>query len=710
MKSVIFTFNTHNHQPIGNFDNIIEEAYEKSYKPFFKIAKQYPAVKFGTHFTGILLEWLKTHHPEYLAELRQLTERGQLEMISGGYYEPILSVISSQDQQAQIAKLSRTIEECFGDRPRGMWLAERVWEQRLAQVLNKAQIEYVFLDDTHFISAGLNERDLTGYYLTEDEGKTLAVFPIAKALRYTMPFAPVDDTIKVLKDAASEAGNDVICFADDGEKFGVWPETYKTVYGEGWLEEFFAKINENRSWINVMHASEVIDTVRPVGRIYLPNASYAEMMQWALPSAEAYQNYEDFHHSLEEDKTQWGRYMQFVRGGYWRNFFAKYHETNHLHKRVLRASNRVQELSARIDRETLAPAYDAVLAAECNDPYWHGVFGGIYLNNLRHANYSSLIKAETLLDKIENRKTITISEEDFNSDGEKELIVETDTFAIYFDASQGGMITEIDYKPRHFNALNIVNRRKEAYHAKLLNAQKPGESKGAKSIHDMVLTKEVGLEKLLVYDWYRHGSHLDHFLAPGTTFDEVAKMTFQDHGDLLHAISHPTHISDGQTAEITFDRKVSLGARTGLRLTKRLSLTQSSSAINVAYRFTNESSEPIRLRFAPEWCFNLLAGDAHDRYYRTNGQKVESGNMRSSGELPGSTDLELVDEWLKLSMRLRADAAASFWRFPIETVSLSEAGFERVYQGSVIWPLFDIQLGPQETVDRDLIVDFIPLE
>src|SRR5437879_4603231 len=200
MKSVVFSFATHNHQPLGNFDYVIEEAYEKSYRPFFDLAAKYP-IRFATHFTGILLEWLAAKHPDHLGHLRAMVERKQLEIISGGFYEPILSVIPPEDQQAQIAMLTDRIRDILGYEARGMWLAERMWEQPLASVLHDAGIRYVLLDDTHFLYAGLREKDLTGYYLTEDRGKTLAVFPISKALRYTIPFAPVDETIRVLRDA-----------------------------------------------------------------------------------------------------------------------------------------------------------------------------------------------------------------------------------------------------------------------------------------------------------------------------------------------------------------------------------------------------------------------------------------------------------------------------------------------------------------------------
>lgn len=712
MKSVIFTINTHNHQPIGNFDYIIEEAYEKSYRPFFEIASRYPHVKFGTHFTGILLDWLAEKHPDYLGALRQLVDRGQLEPISGGFYEPILAVIPPHDQRAQIAKLNTRIQHVFGVEPQGMWLAERVWEQQLASVLHASGIRYVFLDDTHFLGAGLRERDLNGYYLTEDQGKTLAVFPISKALRYTMPFASVDETIAVLRDAASEAGTNVVCFADDGEKFGVWPKTFEHVYGEGWLEEFFAKLSENRSWIQLRHASDIIRDVPPAGRIYLPNASYAEMMQWALPSAAVYQEYEDFVHSLEEAEDTWRPYLPFVRGGFWRNFFAKYPETNHLHKRVLRLSEELRAFveATPLERSEVEPMLNALLAAQCNDPYWHGVFGGIYLNNLRHANYTELLRAEAVLQAKEHRPDPVVRLDDFNCDGRVDLIVETDLLNLYFDPAQGCMLTELDVRPRHFNALNIMNRQREAYHAKLTQAEDTHANKEARSIHDMVLSKEEGLEKLLIYDWYRHGSFIDHFLGPNVTLENAHRMEFEEQGSFLNSVIPPVYevVENGVTVRVDSHGTLNQGGlMRPLRFMKQLHVRQGSSAINVTYRFTNESPEPLGLRYAPEWTFNLLAGNAHDRFYRVSGQELANPTMRSIGEVLGTDRAELVDEWLRLSIVLGFPGASGFWRFPIETVSLSEGGFERVYQGSIVWPLFDIVLGPHETVERTLIVEFI---
>src|SRR5216117_3789964 len=74
-----------------------------------------------------------------------------------------------------------------------MWLAERVWEPHLPRVLAQAGVEYVLLDDSHFAQAGLDPDALGGYYLTEDQGVRLRVFPISQRLRYLIPFAEVEE-------------------------------------------------------------------------------------------------------------------------------------------------------------------------------------------------------------------------------------------------------------------------------------------------------------------------------------------------------------------------------------------------------------------------------------------------------------------------------------------------------------------------------------
>ena len=88
-------------------------------------------------------------------------------------------------------------------------------------------------------------------------------------------------------------------------------------------------------------------------------------------------------------------FRPLLRGGFWDGFFLKYSESNHMHKRMLDVSERIAKVFT--DQE-VPEARELLWRAQGNDVYWHGLFGGLYLGNLRHETYRNLIAAEVRLD------------------------------------------------------------------------------------------------------------------------------------------------------------------------------------------------------------------------------------------------------------------------------------------------------------------------
>ena len=113
MKKVYFLFAIHCHQPIGNFEHVIEDAYRMSYLPFIEVLEKFPSIKMTVHYTGILLSWFKERHPEFLEKLKMLAARGQIEIMTGAYYEPIVAVIPDCDKIGQIKKQTDLIKQEF---------------------------------------------------------------------------------------------------------------------------------------------------------------------------------------------------------------------------------------------------------------------------------------------------------------------------------------------------------------------------------------------------------------------------------------------------------------------------------------------------------------------------------------------------------------------------------------------------------------------
>ena len=183
----------HAHQPCGNFEHVLEKAYQTSYLPFIERLEAHPRVHLGLHYSGPLLTWIEEHRPEYFTRLRRLVQSGQVEFVGGGFYEPILVSIPPEDQREQITRLAAYIEKHFGRIPSGAWLAERVWEPQLPTALAAANVAYTLLDDMHFLAAGFEPEELFGPYIAEDKGKTVWLYPGQKALRYLIPFGKVEE-------------------------------------------------------------------------------------------------------------------------------------------------------------------------------------------------------------------------------------------------------------------------------------------------------------------------------------------------------------------------------------------------------------------------------------------------------------------------------------------------------------------------------------
>jgi 4-alpha-glucanotransferase len=707
MITLVLAF--HNHQPVGNFGWVIEEAYAKSYLPLMEVLAEFPELRFAQHYTGILLDWFAEQHPEFLTMIGAGVRDGRIELISGGYYEPILAMLPERDRQAQLRKLNERIERDFGSHPTGMWLAERVWEPSLPATLADAGLRYTFLDDTHFKHAGLVDSDLTGYFLTEDQGKPLAVLPIDKRLRYTMPFESPETTLEYLH-ALNRKGQDrLVVFADDGEKFGTWPGTFETVYSGGWLRRFCELLAANTGWVRTVRPGEALATLPPAGRLYLPTASYAEMLHWALPSARSYLQYEKFEEHLKEDGSL-DSYSQFVRGGFWRNFLVKYPEANAMQKKMLRVSQRLEAARGVVDAADdgtvlLASAAEHLMAGQCNCPYWHGVFGGLYLSNIRAAIYRELITAERDLDRLERRSGTRVEVVDYDFDGFDEILVEGAVQNVYLAPARGGGIFELDHKPARYNFCDLLQRRREGYHAQLVEAAEKAEKAvttagaheeahsdtGARSIHDSFKVKEEGLERRLAYDRYRHGILLDHFVHDDITPATLRQGSAQERGDFVtgrYEYAWGTG-ADGRT-RVHLRRRGTVDAMP-VALEKILIVDDPAAMLDVTYQIASLDGRPLTGAFGIEMSYSLSAGNEPDRYYEIDGRRIADpeGRLSSEGDC-AARRFALVDEWLGVRLEVELARPARLLRTPIETVSLSEDGFERNYQGSLLMALWDL--------------------
>ncbi len=702
----------HNHQPVGNFGHVFAEAYDRCYRPFLDAIAAHPNVRFALHYTGPLLEWILENRPAMLADLRDLAARGQIELLGGGFYEPMLAVLPDRDARGQIARMAQFCDGHFGQRPAGMWLAERVWDPDLPRVIAPTGMRFTLLDDSHFFAAGLPAQRLWGHYVTEKAGVPIAIFPIDKGLRYAIPFKPIPDLARELEETARSvpAGAPLPCltYGDDGEKFGVWPGTADWVYGHGWLEGFLRLLEDRGDLVGTVLPSRALEAPA-AGRVYLPTASYEEMGEWAMPP-ESIHRYGELVEKLKRENV-YERYRAFVRGGIWQAFFAKYPESNHIHKRMLAASTRVEEAEERGADVTDARTH--LYRSQCNCAYWHGLFGGLYLNTLRHALTSNVLRVEALLDRDEHGERDVLSAErvDFDADMREEILVRNRKLVAAIDPDDGGGLVELSNLAAAYCVTDVLARREEGYHDKLRAMAGAGPSGGPSgggpaSIHDLALAKEPGLERWLVVDGYRRASFLDRFHAPGFTPPEIAPGGEGDLGGFVATRYRLAALeADAGAASVTLVAQGPVGDLP-VALEKRFSFTRAEARMGVAYRIENRATRPLSALFSPELNLTLLGGDDPDRFYVL--PDGATPRLVHRGALPAMTRLRLTERWARFHLDIEAGRPFTAWVYPVETISQSEGGFERTYQGSCLLLRTPIEIAPGASLDLSFSVGFTP--
>lgn len=708
-KTIQFAMAIHNHQPVGNFDFVFEESYNKAYMPLMECIKRHPKVKVALHNSGPLWDYFHDHKPEWVQLLREMAKQGRLELLSGGYYEPILVNISDRDKISQIKRMNRAIKRESGKRPKGMWCAERVWEPYLAKPIAEAGLKYTILDEAHFRTAGMQERDIFGYYVTEEQGKTLSIFPINFFLRQNIPHGDPQDIIDYLEKWADESGDRLAVFADDGEKFGLWPNSYREVWEEKWLDRFFDLLEENSDWIKPVNFSEYMEANKPLGRVYLPTASYFEMSTWALLPPVG----REFRDVIEELKEngKFDDYRSFLSGGFWRNFLVKYPHANRIQKKALHISEKVHAMMSKdkADAETL------LYKGQCNCAYWHGVFGGIYLPHLRHAIQECLIGAEFLADEEAHKgyPYKIVQRADVNRDLYDEVLINTRLLQLYFTPADGGALCELVYKPLLVNLTDTMTRRDEIYHDKIRKMQM--NQSADDTPEDEHLAKN--LDKYLVADKYERYSFVDHFLPDDVSGEAFWTGEYEEMGDFINQPYEIFTSEKDDKAVVTLSRKGSVnvdGQKHAVEVEKTFYAPEEGGTFQVSYWLINNSDEDLELNFAPEMNLSFHSKDPNANYIEIHWEEQleedEEELVMETQRIPLThtyrqeelEDVALVDGHRGYRIDVNFGMEADVLHHPIETVNMKLDGYERVYQQTVIAPVFKVKIDAGDTWDNTL--------
>jgi 4-alpha-glucanotransferase len=643
----------HGFQPVFNFEGELEKAFAASYEPFLGVLKDFPGIKGSFHFSGNMLEWFEKRHPEYLNLLRFMVDSGQIEIIGGGFFEPVMALIPERDAHGQIEMMNRVVERIFGEPPKGAWTTERVWGSDLADTLSARGIKYTILDDHHLLSAGMDQSSVFGPCRTCGDNSQMVLFPALTRFRYTMPFRRPEETINYIKNTVSSGGRDEFSFffADDLEKFGAWPRTYGHVYKKGWLRKFFTLLEENSDWLEISTYSEVMDSARveDIGR--LSGESYPEMEEWS--------------------------------GGRFKNFLTKYPESGRMHKRMLSVSDMVEAAGSLVgagkDRSSLRSAREELFKAQTGCPYWHGTFGGVYLPHLRSGVYKHLIKAENMIDGAMGAVPYGVrAVQKDPACGKGEVVISNRHLRVYVRPSRGGAVEEIDHRKENVNLVNSFSRRREEYHKKLekghasiiRRARKAALNGDFADIHEVLGVRERGLGKMLSYDGYNRGCFLTHVMASGDPWKCLANSRGirSDAGFLSGRYSSETMSGSDLITQISSRRdKIFLrkGESMDIEVVKKITVGTTPSITFSQEIFRHDGAGDLEL---PGWAaeFNFLIWDA---------SVIRSPRMFEADRFA------LKDRYSGICVDVLMDRRFTVVQYPVYTVNETEYGLGKTFQG-----------------------------
>lgn len=653
-ETVKLLFGVHAHQPAGNFPKVVRDARDRCYGPFFEVLERHPEFKFAAHVSGWLLDFLAREVPDDIRRLGTMIERGQLEVFGGGDAEPILASLSEADRRGQIGAMNDHVKKVFGVRPRGAWLAERVWEATVVPSLVGRGIRYVAVDDFHFLCAGQEPESLHGYFATEEGGKRLDLFPISETLRYKIPFAPVSDTIGYLE---SLPVTGAAIYFDDVEKFGIWPETHEWVYGRRWLEDFVEAVARSPK-IETLRYSDFHRDFTNRGVVYLPTVSYAEMGEWTLPPRRAERFAQLIDRAKREGTT--GSDKPLIRGGHWRNFFSRYPESNWMHKRVSEASRRFHSLPP--SKRRAAMLHDLHLA-QANDAYWHGLFGGIYLPHLRRQVYSSLARLEAKLDRAAPRPAVQVK--DIDLDGRDEIELANRSMVAIVRPHLDGCVSELTHYKLAHNFADTLARRPEYYHERMRSGDALSSPGAPASIHDRVAFRSRLQDDDFAIDVDPRAMFVDSWTPTEGAPVRAAYGSYETRASRL--------VLAGVAGPLAVDKHVELD---GDELMVGYSLTGADRGVPDGGTWT------VTLDIAMPSC------DGPGGAYVIDGAKV--GGFENVVARDRASSIQLRDSELGGSLEIDASPGANIDARPFYTASQSEAGFEKIMQTATVrlsWPV-----------------------
>ncbi len=664
------------------------------------------------------MRWLALYQSGCSNCLRGLVDEGRVELLAGGWAEPILPALPMRDAVGQLELQARIFTGHLGQRPQGGWVSHGAWDPALVEIFSRADLGYCVLPGEAMLAAGRTIADTHGMWLTERGGKPIRLLPGDVTLSRSVGLVPHSEVLKVLERRRAW-GAELVTLAMDVTELG---ERMPLKDFGSWLTGFFEALSENGHWLRTVVPSKALPKLYPRGRVYVPSWTPLQLAQSCLGRSSA---------------QLLGDAPYYVRAGTWETLLSRYENVNRIHKRMWLASADVERLRRRMSQaegdpdlarsRSLEQATVALYRAQGSATWFEGPEGGLYSPEVRNGVFESLAECESLVGRnLGDSGRIRTLRLDYDRDGHDEIIVRTPHFVAIVDPDEGGALTELSCFGVYGNVLDTTRRREEPWHARLDSYTKlpslvlDEEVEEDEEEEDGPTTFELpsiswsipllvdeeqdtgtlqNLADDLFVDRYPRNALLDHFLGPATTPHNLARSAHDELGDFVgapYALVSAERIGPGELSVVmTREGGVNLQGEARLvQIRKELRFSRDRPAIEITYELTNRFQTTVESRFAVEMTLSMPRGVAAPHLLADG---VERLSLEEAGSLDNVETIRLDQGGGRtVVIRLPPRAHADLYHYPVNAIVPRDGLMASVQQGVCLVLCWPVQLWGEE--------------
>jgi len=416
-EKITLVLGSHAHVPYGACSAEFEKTYAGLVKPFISGLYKYPSIQAALHYSGVLLHWVERSHPEIFMLIEDMVNRKQVEMLGGGFYEPMLPIISSQDIIGQIEMLTTYLRKQFGKKPQGCWIPGFAWEQGLVSPLAACGMSFTFLSERQFALDGDHGASAIAHpCICEDQGKVITVFPVMQSLETALAGKSISSLLPPLLENYNKRHS-------GGTEFivSLFPSRINADPGESpdsaWCR-FFDELARCDYYTETAIPGRIVKSLKGLRKRYFPDSS-------------------DSADSISP-----------------RRFIITHPPAGGIYAKMVFTNVLINQL--RGDKSRKDSAHEELRKAQSSALFCKIGQEGVHNHLLRNAAYSALLGAERMT-REKTKFVPSLVAYDFNMDGAHEWLFQDVRINCYVQSTGGG-IFELDYLPKAWNYLDTCGK------------------------------------------------------------------------------------------------------------------------------------------------------------------------------------------------------------------------------------------------------------